>query len=312
MWRGLSTGSKVRVGIIGVGLVGVFGYALAQGQRTIGDDADEAFARMHDDDDDDLFGSPRDRGSSLDTYAAEEAAVRRTDGARRAASALMLGEHAQPGRAFDGVAWRGAVPLATEEALDLAASRVAPFAPTIATDEASGELRVEMGNPLRRDEVAAAWGAADRGGDTWIDADRGTCATLSLTAITWRRCQSLEDLLGTEAPRQFGFEPSPIVGTRIAALRDALADSDMVEFDDRVRWHVAGLVEERSLVELTARFDRRGVVTRLEVVIPARAPEAVYAQLLERMEGHATWTTKGRTVTLQPASADGVMFTISR
>ncbi|MCE9580528.1 MAG: hypothetical protein K8W52_45835 [Deltaproteobacteria bacterium] len=309
MLRGLSTGSKVRVGIIGVGLVGVFGYALAQGQHTIDPDDDEAYARMSDDDDD-LFAPRRERGSSLDEYADQQAELGRADIARHDARDALLAGRAQFGAALGDITWHGPIPSLADDSR--VSSRLDPLDPTVTIDEAAGTVRADMGAPLTRDEIEVAWGAPDRNDDTWIDAETHTCATLSPSRLAWRRCQSLDDLLGADAPRRFAFEATSAVGSGIAPLRDALEDSDLAEFDERARWHVAGLVEAHEPVEVTAVFDRHGIVTRVEVVIPAFDPEAVHAQLLERMEGHATWTTRGRTVTLQPASADGVMLTISR
>ncbi len=319
MLRGLSTGSKVRLGVIGVGLVGLFGYALSQGRQPGYDEADfdglEKRRGAFDDDagdpfDDDYAEDRIDHGAELEQFAAEQAAQKRTDQARREARDAMLGDRARTGPAIADT-WLGPIPQLRVGDQAMAERALAPLEPQVALDLYLGTLRVDMGAPLTREEVEVAWGEPDRGGDTWIDRDSHACATLTATAMTWRRCQSLDDAIGADAPAAFAFEDGAL-GARAEELVARLGEDRVTQTEAQLRWRAPGLIEGGAPIEITASLDRARVVTKLEVLISADDADPVHARLREALGGRATWTGRGRTVSVGEPMSGAVPITITR
>jgi hypothetical protein len=303
MLRGLSTRSKVRLGLVGVGLIGCFGYALLHGKPP-GTLDEDALAALRD-------GGP---GAEIEREQARRERLVHEEEARAAERrrhryAPLLGRHAEPGPAFDGLRWQDNALTSAPDAIARALAALQPLSIDVTVVPTRDGLTVS-GAGVTRDDVIAAWGSPDLGTDTWISPAAHWCASIDDKGMTWRKCQPLDGLARDPASGLFAFEPISLLGARAADLTAALGavhvadqqlltgeleglaatcpsptivvahiDRDQIAIDVRVMLHVDGVADVARTIDTTDRGGRKIEVRAhpesetVEVIItPTAAP----------------------------------------
>jgi hypothetical protein len=266
MLRGLSTGSKVRLGIVGAGLIGCFGYAFSQGKPpgTIDQDALDEFT---------YGGSTADERAAR--MAVEEADESRHEvelaTTRRLALATLLGPHAQPGSAFDGMQWHGLTeksePDAAEHVLDALRSYDGGVASPSDLVEAPDGVSVRA-HGLVRSELIEAWGTPDLGDATWLDPEHHWCTTLRDDTLQWRQCQPLEEMVRDPKTGAFGFEPIPLLGARARDIIAAFGADQISEHDGLLSGHLEGVRStDPKPIDIEVTLDRQRVAVAVRVTL---------------------------------------------
>lgn len=316
MLRGLSPSAKVQLGVIGLGLAGVFAYAATQGSPpgSVDDDNVRLFGG-HDRDPDDDFGLG-DESHEFDAYGEREAAYRRAlaeeqgaqvhaaERARQQFRDSVLREtHARPGRMLDGVTWTDAGPTMTD---DVAAELRPQLDGTITVD--NDTLVVAPGTPLTRDEVEVVWGAANEPDGTWSNTGAGWCAAMDEHAVYFRRCAALDTLLGAHAPSRFDFAHDVRIDDAARDVRDKVGPMIVAEAGNSITWRTAGLPRNDALL-VTATLDARGRVRTIDTVIPVRDPGALDTVVATIGGDKIATPTANVTVAAAP---DGVAIHIAR
>ena len=101
-------------------------------------------------------------------------------------------------------------------------------------DEVEG-MYADLGGPGAERAVTAVWGPyTDKDDKVWVDAADHTCAQIAGddSTVTFRRCQTIDDLIAPGRKDRFGFEPYPLLGTSLAALQKKMGAA--IHQDDAV------------------------------------------------------------------------------